>query len=210
MRTALEKNSQYSDEYIQDISCKKIHSDVDNTLVSYKVKSIIDLGCGDGGFIFSIKKYFPEINISGIDISKRRIRGLKKRFSESKFFCCDVCNTGLREKFDFLYSNQVIEHVENDKLMIKEIGRLLKNGGLVYLSSVMKKPWAIYQYRNNRRFVLDPTHEREYKNSKEFLDLFKKDFRLIKFTKYPVVMPKWGLKVRIPGYYILEGIWQKR
>ena len=92
--------------------------------------------------------------------------------------------------------------------MVNEIKRLSKSGGVIYVSSVIKKSWAIYKYKNNGKFVLDPTHEREYKNIDGFLNLFKKDFKLIKFWVVPVKRKIFGISIKIPGYYIITSIWK--
>ena len=208
--SVLEKNREYSDGYIQGVENPVVPKKISKILVKNKVKTFIDLGCGDGALIYATKKEFPAIKIVGVDISPRRIGGLKKNLPSEKFYVRDVCDTKLKGGFDFVHSGQVIEHVEDDKKMVDEMYRLLKDGGILYVSSVIKKPWAIYQYRNKGKFVLDPTHEREYRNREEFLDLFKTKFELIKCNIYPVRMPKFGLSIRIPGYYIVEGIWRKR
>ena len=206
----IERNKKYSENYVQKINNPVVPKKIRDILIKNKVKTFIDLGCGDGALIYAIKKEFPAIKIVGVDISPRRINGLKKNLPNEKFYVRDVCDTKLKDGFDFVHSGQVIEHVEDDKKMVDEMYRLLKDGGILYVSSVIKKPWAIYQYRNKGKFVLDPTHEREYKDRKEFLDLFKIKFKLIKCNMYPVRMPKFGLSIRIPGYYIVEGIWRKR
>ncbi len=206
----LNNNRDYSEKYVQKVVAPKVPPRIRGILDKNDIKSMIDLGCGDGILICATKKEFPELDVTGVDISPRRIGGLKKRFPEDKFYVKDVCNTELKKKFDFVHASQVIEHVSSDKEMVQEMSRLLKKDGILYCSSVIKKPWAIYQYRNNGKFVLDPTHEREYRNKDEFLDLFKKDFKLLKCITYPVVMPKFGLAIKIPGYHIVEGIWEKR
>ncbi len=208
--SVLEKNKKYSESYIQKVENPTVPKKIKKILLKNKVRNLIDLGCGDGAFIHAVKKEFSAVNVAGVDISPRRINGLKKRFLKEKLYIGDVCNTGLKDKFDFVHSSQVIEHVEDDKKMVSEMYRLLKDGGILYVSSVIKRPWAIYQYRNKGKFVLDPTHEREYRNKKEFLDLFKSKFKLIECNVYPVRMPKFGFSIRIPGYYIVEGIWRKR
>ncbi len=209
-KTALEKNKEYSEKYIQKIDNPSIPFYLKEILKSKKINSFMDLGCGDGILIHAIKKEFPQIKVVGIDISKRRIDGLKKKFTKDKFYCMNVCDTKLKNKFDFVHSSQVIEHVSSDKEMVKEISRLIKTDGILFCSSVIKKSWAIYQYRNNGKFVLDPTHEREYKNQKEFLDLFKEDFKLIKSWIVPVRRRVLGISIKIPGYYLIFGIWKKR
>jgi len=167
------------------------------------------LGCGDGGLIHALYNEFPKVKVSGVDISPRRIRGLSEKFPNYRFYCEDVCNTELKENsFDFVHSSQVIEHVEDDGKMISEMFRLLKNNGFLFVSSVIKRPFAVYKYRNKGKFVLDPTHEREYRNIREFLSLFK-NFKLINYRVYPVKRDLASFEIKIPGYYIIEALWKK-
>ena len=209
-RTAIDKNIKYSEKFIQPIKDPEVPKEIKKIILNEKIKSIIDLGCGDGVLIHAIKKEFPKIKITGIDISPRRIKSLKKKFPKDKFYVEDVCDTELKTKFDFVHSSQVIEHVSSDKKLVSEIFRLLKKNGILFCSSVIKKPWAIYQYRNNGRFVLDPTHEKEYKNAKEFLDLFKDNFKLISYSIGQTSRKKFGINFKIPGFYEISGIWRKR
>jgi 2-polyprenyl-3-methyl-5-hydroxy-6-metoxy-1,4-benzoquinol methylase len=206
----LEKNRQYSEKFIQPIGNPEVPAEIRKILRDGNVKSMIDLGCGDGIFIHAVKKEFPEVKITGIDISPRHIGGLKKKFTKDNFYVLDVCDTKLKMKFDFVHSSQVIEHVPSDVAMVKEMSRLLKKGGILFCSSVIKKPWAIYQYRNNGKFVLDPTHEREYRNQKEFLDLFKDNFKLENLRISQTSRKKFGINIKIPGFYEIYGIWRKR
>ena len=209
-KNTIDKNIKYSEKFIQPIINPKVPKEIEKILKKEKINSIIDLGCGDGILIHAIKNKYPKIKITGVDISPRRINGLKKKFKKDKFYCKDVCDTKIKSKFDFVHSSQVIEHVESDNKMVEEMSRLLKKNGILYCSSVIKKPWAIYQYRNNGKFVLDPTHEKEYKNVKEFLDLFQKDFKLISYLISQTKRKKFGLLFKIPGFYEISGIWRKR
>ena len=211
MKSALERNKEYSERYIQSIENPKVPEHIKNLIKNNKIISIADLGCGDGALIHALKKEFQKVKVTGIDISPRRINALRSKFPKDKFYCKDVCNTNLKKNsFDFIISSQVIEHVEDDKKLVKEIGRLLKKKGFVVIDSVIKKSFSIYKYRNKGKFVLDPTHEREYKNQKEFLDLFRADFKLIKSWVIPVKRKFLSFEIKIPGYYLVYGIWKKR
>jgi len=208
MKGALQKNLEYGEKYIQKIGNSVIPEMIKNLVFSSR--NILDLGCGDGALIQAILKEFPNKKITGVDISPRRIDSLKKRFPKKTFICGDISHIRLkRGVFDLVLSTQVIEHIKDDKKMIEEMNKLLKKSGFLYVSSVIKKPWAIYKYRNKGRFVLDPTHEREYKSKEEFLSLFKNKFKLIKLKIYPVKRKKI-FTIRIPGYYIIEALWKKR
>jgi len=207
-RSVLERNRDLSERYVQPVDSKnlKLNEFLLEILKSEKVMSLIDLGCGDGIFIHAVKRNYPHKKIVGVDISPRRINGLQKKFPKSKFICADVCSDFIKQKFDFVYSSQVIEHVEDDKMMVNQIKKLVKNKKYVFVSSVIKKPFAVYKYRNNGKFVLDPTHEREYKNKKDFLKIFEDDFKLIKYRVFPVERKIFGLMIKIPGYHIIEGL----
>jgi len=206
----LKGNVEYSDKFIQSVENPALSKEILNLISNNNIESLIDLGCGDGAFIFAIKKEFPKMEVVGIDISPRRIFGLKKKFPRNKFYVKDVCDTKLKNKFDFVHSSQVIEHVPSDKEMAKEMRRLLKDGGIMFCSSVIKKPFAVYKYRCNGKFALDPTHVREYGSQEEFLNLFRKNFKLLQSWTYPVKRKILGIHVRIPGYYLVFGIWEKR
>ncbi len=207
MKSALNANKEYSEKYVQKIGGSSTPQMVFPLLK--KTKKIVDLGCGDGAIVSSLISSFKEKEIIGVDISPRRINGLKEKFPKRSFLCEDICKTSLKNKqFDLVISTQVIEHVKNDKKLIEEIDRITKKGGHIYVSSVIKKPWAVYKYRKNGKFVLDPTHEREYKSKEEFLDLFKDKFKLMGIKIYPVKRKK-GITIKIPGYYIIETLWKK-
>ena len=203
MKSALQKNLEYAEKFIQPLEDPEIPSYLRKIINKEKISSIIDLGCGDGVLVYALKKEFPKIKLTGIDISPRRINGLKKKFPKDTFYCKDACDTQLKNKFDLVYCSQVIEHVEDDKKLVNEMKRLLKKEGYLVVDSVIKKPFAIYKYRNKGKFVLDPTHEREYKNQKEFLDLFKKDFQLIKSWTLPVKRRLPLIEIKILGYYLI-------
>jgi len=64
---------------------------------------------------------------------------------------------------DIVICNQVIEHCESDDKVIAEIFRMLKPGGVCYLSTVFKKKFNFAYHRNEQgKRTLDPTHLREY------------------------------------------------
>lgn len=157
----LNKNREYSEKYFQKKAPIEIHSEMEKVLLKKRCSSVIDLGCGEGQIIEELKKKFPDIKITGVDISPRRIELLKKKFPKDTFLVSDCCHTKLRKKFDFVISSMVIEHVFDDKQHVFEISRLLKKGGFLFCSSVIRRPFGVYIYRNKGKFVLDPTHERE-------------------------------------------------
>jgi 2-polyprenyl-3-methyl-5-hydroxy-6-metoxy-1,4-benzoquinol methylase len=95
--------------------------------------SIIDVGCGKGSFLKILKEAFPKSNLTGCDLadySSEVGEGLKwvqqdlnKEFSSSF------------EKYDLVFAIEVIEHIENPRHFIRELGNILKPGGLLVITT---------------------------------------------------------------------------
>ena len=149
---------------------------VRNLLKTTPWKSFLDLGCGDGGLLYSLQDEgffdYDKNQIYGVDISKKRILRTQKLCPNVKTEVANACNVETldNESIDLLISSMVLEHVPNDMEMLKEIARLVSPGGKVYISTVFKHKLAWYYHRANGQWVLDPTHCREYTEEKTILD----------------------------------------
>jgi 2-polyprenyl-3-methyl-5-hydroxy-6-metoxy-1,4-benzoquinol methylase len=221
---------QYYTEYIPPLLQKYLTAGDYNT--------ILDAGAGDGSLLYalSISGYLENKEVYAVDLSRNRIRLIKEYHKQ---IIANVDNvedlaTIKDNSIDFLISTQVIEHV-NDRKMIGSIGRVVKKEGIIYLSTVFKKPYAWYFYKHNEKWVLDPTHLREYQDDQELLSLIPTDeFEILENCKalqwFPIVdffikrskirnrkLFSKGiftlarmLKIPIPGYYIWEIVLKKR
>ncbi|MDY6895078.1 MAG: class I SAM-dependent methyltransferase [Thermotogota bacterium] len=171
--------------------------------------SLVDLGCGDGRLLFSLQERELLSNaekIVGVDLSHERIENLKENVKNTIGIISDTCNVKdlKNETFDVVISSQVIEHVSDDNELLKEIGRLLKSDGIAYISTVVKKWYGFYIYRNNGRVILDPTHVREYSSKEEFLDLLERNG--LKTLEYKVNRIKYPLLDLIIRIFIKTGL----
>lgn len=150
-----------------------------------------DLGAGDGVFLVSLQRggYLKNAKqIVAVDISKDRCDRLKQ-CSDIKVICSDVTNIPEIKDgaFDYVINTQVIEHVDENKLL-REVDRVLRPGGTLYIASLVSTKgkdkhymvkygwrygWRFYQVVPGRWFV-DPTHLREYDSKEHFLDVIAK------------------------------------
>jgi len=142
--------------------------------------SVLDLGCGDGRLLFSLQFQGLLKNVDrvvGVDISETRVRRLVENVSGVIGVVSDACKVEELEdgSFDVIICSQLIEHVPNDYALLREIKRLLKEDGWVYISSVIRKPHGFWLYRRDGQFRLDPTHVREYASKEAFLLLLEKE-----------------------------------
>ena len=109
---------------------------------------ILDIGCGDGWLIYKLKATLKVIfgsqfclRFTGIDISSLDIDFANKRkeyfgHKDCDFKVMDAKDPAFKdEQFDIIITSEVIEHMEDPGIFIKNIGRILKKGGLVILTT---------------------------------------------------------------------------
>ncbi|MGC8771048.1 MAG: class I SAM-dependent methyltransferase [Brevinematia bacterium] len=163
--------------YYSDFIPHKIRELIDNN----NFKIIADIGCGDGALLYAFKingllEKFDKIY--AVDISEERLERVKKIDNKILTVCDDAMlleKTKNLDSMDFIVCNQLIEHVPDDDKTIKSISNILKKNGLCYISTVYKKWYGWYFYKNKvGKWVIDPTHEREYTREEQLLNLFEK------------------------------------
>lgn len=88
--------------------------------------SCLEIGCGSGSFYESIKLKSVRANYTGIDLYSR----FQKRVSSKcRFIKMDILIFRPNEKYDFIYSNSVLEHCKDDHMIFKKSYEWLKEGG---------------------------------------------------------------------------------
>ena len=197
--------------------------------------TLLDVGCGDGPLLDAMIRggiLAEGVRVRGIDASSERIGLLRAAHPEvdARTDDAEVLATVEDASIDLLVSSQVIEHVD-DRKMIAQIARVLKPNGAAYLSTVWKRRWARYIYRSPSGWALDPTHLREYTEDRDLLDpATRSGLRLVRSEKQPIAYPivdpilkrvirgrrisqAWtkarSLRVPIPGYFLWELVLRK-
>lgn len=101
--------------------------------IDLKDKKILDQGCGEGVWMERFLDFTAAENIYGQDIDPESIEKIKKQNPQLKTENIVVCPAEKLEFpdnfFDIVISNEVLEHVTDDKKSVEEIMRVLKPGG---------------------------------------------------------------------------------
>lgn len=104
--------------------------ELDNNLINL---NILDLGSGEGG----TTKILSENNfVVSLDINFTRLTRQKENYNLKKSLQADATILPFADlTFDLIIIQDVIEHIEQLNKLCKEIIRVLKNNGSVYLST---------------------------------------------------------------------------
>lgn len=125
--------------------------------------SILDLGCGNGRLIETLKD--KKINYLGIDNSEELIRFAKENYPSYKFIISDILNLeGAKElkednnsrKFDYIFCLATLQHLPGEDLRTKaleEMKALLKEGGEIIISNWNMWPQKKYRFLIFKTFL---------------------------------------------------------
>ena len=100
-------------------------------------QAIVDLGTAEGKMLQDISRRYPSSLCLGLDTSFPLLSFGKKRHPDLHLLCADVQNLGFlrSEKFDLIVAAAVIEHLVFPQDMLRESHRILKEGGVLIITT---------------------------------------------------------------------------
>jgi len=132
-------NKQYISDHFENTSFKNTKGIEKRVMlvkkyVDLNMKNILDLGCGVGGFTIEFSKYAKRV--VGIDVEEKAIKTAKNNIrgiSNIEVRLFDLQKDDLKEKFDIVFMNEVIEHLENESSVLRRVNKLLNNNGVLVI-----------------------------------------------------------------------------
>jgi len=198
------RNHQQNPDKAVAMTAAFVHDKVLEITAALSKGRVLDIPCGQGALSERLRKQGFEIFCGDYDHDNYRIKG-------GNFHQLDLnCYLPYKEKtFDCVTSVEGIEHIENPHLLIREIGRVLKNSGHLVITTpnIMNIKSRLYfllrSYFTDFKHFPQPGYQREllglHINPIPFGELnyilnrygFRiKTISCNKFTKkYPLLMP---------------------
>ena len=82
-------------------------------------KSLLDVGCGDGRFLYELSQRFSDYHLAGLDYSQRAIGFAKIIMADTKVecLCGDIRDKNIFDnKFDIITLIETLEHIKLDEI----------------------------------------------------------------------------------------------
>ncbi|MFH1840096.1 MAG: class I SAM-dependent methyltransferase [Nanoarchaeota archaeon] len=139
---------------INQIVCRDIFKNI-------KINSgeILDVGSGYGGLIKEIEKHKPKkFSFVGIDLSEGMNKFAEKfcKGISAKFFKRSASKTNFKDgRFDLVVCKDTFHHFYNPIKSLKEMYRVTKKGGYIYVLDVKRNPPGEVIYSTIQRIIED-------------------------------------------------------
>ena len=133
-------------------TAKGLHAEIQHLLPKgKKFSTMFDVGCGTGALLKRLAEYYSEgygtdLNDKDFIFKKSNIHFKKSNFNEGLPF--------KDKKFELITCTEIIEHVENQFMLIRNISDRLSDKGIAIISSPnIYNIWSRFLFFVNGRFI---------------------------------------------------------
>ena len=119
------------------------------------VKDIIEHGCGTGFVLAELQRLFPHARVTGADLFAEGLALARRRFA-GPLLQTDIVQCNFREAFDLIGLFDVLEHLDDDRLVLRALREQLRPGGRLLLTVPAHMAlWSQYDEasRHRRRYA---------------------------------------------------------
>lgn len=107
-----------------------------NSLITWAVQrffpaaaSFLEIGCGTGFVLSGITREIPHLSVSGSEIHSAGLDFAAERVGKAELFQMDARNIPFENEFDIVGAFDVLEHIEEDEMVLGQIHRAVRSGG---------------------------------------------------------------------------------
>ena len=146
---------------------------------------LLEIGCGDGDFLVAAQA--AGWRVTGVDYSATACEKARQRLKNGEVFCGELQSVRLEaEQFDLCVISDVIEHVRSPMKFLREIHRLLKPGGALFIATPSIGSWSARLMRQ-KWMEFKAEHLTYFDPQTLQTALFKSNFRDV------IVKPGWKM-----------------
>jgi SAM-dependent methyltransferase len=140
----LSSDSGFKDSYFHELSLLESGNfwfAARNTLIIWAIRNFLpnsdnfmEIGCGTGFVLSSIKSAYPQLKLAGSEISSEGLFYALARVPNSELIQMDARSIPYNNEFCAIGAFDVLEHIYEDGLVLRQINQALRNGGTLLLT----------------------------------------------------------------------------
>jgi 2-polyprenyl-6-hydroxyphenyl methylase/3-demethylubiquinone-9 3-methyltransferase len=177
--------------------------------------SLLDIGCGGG--ILSESMARAGINVVGMDVCEENIK-IAKSHAKKVGLGIEYIHTSIEElnnnkKYDVILLMEVVEHVDNLEFFLKKTIELLKQGGIIFISTINRTIKSFFFAIVGAEYILNwlpkGTHNwNKFIKPSEIVNHLRENgvpLHNMAGMEYSVVKNEWQLTANVGVNYLLCG-----
>lgn len=185
-----------------DIASQRRYNIIKKLLMLKKGETVLDAGCGNGIYLQEFSKDF---DTKGLGIDARRERIQKAKLINSFLKQKNIFKTSTLEKaklgntkFDKAICLEVLEHINDDSLVIKSLSKNLKKGGLFVISVPIIGTALTHEQEHDPNFVPEKyEHVRSGYRISDLRKMAKKaGLKVLLIDRYFFIVSRYMVKVQ--------------
>jgi SAM-dependent methyltransferase len=121
-----------------------------------RAESFLEIGCGTGFVLSNLRREFPVLRFSGSEICTEGLAFAQARLPGAALFQMDARNIPYVDEFDVVGAFDVLEHIEDDEAVLRQMHRAVRDGGGILLTVPQHRVlWSAFdEYaRHKRRYA---------------------------------------------------------
>lgn len=107
----------------------KVFRTVETLVAKSEAQTLLDAGCGEGFAIDFLSGYFPDLRMTGVDVSEAAVAFAREHFGDrARFRTGSLYKLPFSDRaFDTVLCSEVLEHLEDPSAAIEELKRVARN-----------------------------------------------------------------------------------
>ncbi len=173
--------------------------------------NVLDAGSGFGQYVYYLSSHHKDWNITGVDVKTEQIADCNqfftklKRQDKVKFEYADLTNLEQENVYDLVVSVDVMEHIEDDEGVFRNIYQAMNNGGMLLISTPSDQGGSDahhheFEHEDGVTGFIDE-HVRDGYNLQEIIQKLKKAGFKDVDARYSYGLPgkiSWKLSMKFP------------
>ena len=144
-------------------------------------RRLLEVGCGTGFVLSGIAGAFPALEITGSEVAAEGLGFAARRVPVARLIQMDARRIPFRGEFDVVGAFDVIEHIEDDRAVLRALNNALVPGGGLLLT-VPQHPFLWSEYDVRAR------HVRRYRAAELRAKLVEAGFEVVKMTSFVTLL----------------------